>query len=143
MMPVSAHFTLTQDGMLRDSEKNNKVIMASELTKNTVVGDVLGNVIVIVNTFTEGEVPNSKCMFFNMGITLDESDWTNLTDPNKFYKSPLTWYNTKESGITMYGTHAQITTDGNSYDGGDRGWVPSFADRKQMASNILIEPSEA
>ena len=118
-------------------EKNNKVIMASELTENTVVGDVLGNVIVIVNTFTEGEVPNSKCMFFNMGITLNESDWTNLSDPNKFYKSPLTWYNTTESGITMYGTHAQITTDRNSYDGGDRGWVPSFADRKQMASNIL------
>lgn len=119
-------------------EKNNKVIMASELTKNTVVGDVLGNVIVIVNTFTEGEVPNSKCMFFNMGITLNESDWTNLSDPNKFYKSPLTWYNTTESGITMYGTHAQITTDGdNSYDGGDRGWVPSFNDRKLMASNIL------
>ena len=119
-------------------EKNNKVIMASELTKNTVVGDVLGNVIVIVNTFTEGEVPNSKCMFFNMGITLNESDWTNLSDPNKFYKSPLTWYNTTESGITMYGTHAQITTNGdNSYDGGDRGWVPSFNDRKLMASNIL------
>lgn len=119
-------------------EENNKVIMASELTKNTVVGDVLGNVIVIVNTFTKGEVPNSKCMFFNMGITLNESDWENLSDPNKFYKSPLTWYNTTESGITMYGTHAQITTDGNnSYDGGDRGWVPSFNDRKLMALNIL------
>ena len=119
--------------------RNEKIIDASTLTQKTVVGDVLGNVIVIVNTYTEGEVPNSKCMFFNMGITLNESDWTNLSDPNKFYKSPLTWYNNDntESGITMYGTHAQITTDGNSYDGGDRGWVPSFADRKQMASNIL------
>lgn len=72
-----------------------------------------------------------------MGITLAESDWSNLSDPNKYYHSPLTWYNTTSSGITMYGTHAQITTDGDSYDGGDRGWVPSFADRKQMATNIL------
>lgn len=120
-------------------EKNDKVIMASELTENTVVGDVLGNVIVIVNTYTEGEVPNSKCLFFNMGMTLEESDWTNLSDPNKFYQSPLTWNNNPntKSGITMYGTHAQITTDGDSYNSSDRGWVPSFDDRKQMASNIL------
>lgn len=117
--------------------RNEKIIDVSTLTQKTVVGDVLGNVIVIVNTFTEGEVPNSKCMFFNMGMTLEESDWTNLSDPNKFYKSPLTRYNTEESGITMYGTHAQITTDGDSYNDVDRGWVPSFADRKQMASNIL------
>ena len=118
-------------------EKNDKVIMARELTENTVVGDVLGNVIVIVNTYTEGEVPNSKCLFFNMGMTLDESYWTNLSDPNKFYQSPLTWYNTEDSGIKMYGTHAQITADGDSHDGGDRGWIPSLDDRKQMASNIL------
>ncbi|HJC94594.1 MAG TPA: hypothetical protein H9752_10415 [Candidatus Phocaeicola excrementigallinarum] len=116
---------------------NAKVIEASSLNENTVVGDVLGKVIVIVNTFTEGEVAGSKCLFFNMGITLAESDWSNLSDPNKYYHSPLTWYNTTSSGITMYGTHAQITTDGDSYDGGDRGWVPSFADRKQMATNIL------
>lgn len=116
---------------------NAKVIEASSLNENTVVGDVLGKVIVIVNTFTEGEVAGSKCLFFNMGITLAESDWSNLSDPNKYYHSPLTWYNTTSSGITMYGTHAQITTNGDSYDGGDRGWVPSFADREQMATNIL------
>lgn len=116
---------------------NDKVIMASKLTENTVVGDVLGKVIVIVNTFTKGEVKGSKCLFFNMGMTLDESNWTNLSDPNKFYQSPLTWYNTEDSGIKMYGTHAQITADGDSHDGGDRGWIPSLDDRKQMASNIL------
>ena len=116
---------------------NDKVIDASTITPKTAVKDVLSKVIVIVNTFTEGEVRGSKCLFFNMGMTLYESDWSDLSNPEKYYKAPLTWYNSTESGITMYGTHAQITTDQNSYDGGDRGWVPSFNDREQMTSNIL------
>lgn len=117
---------------------NDKVIMASELTENTVVGDVLGKVIVIVNTFTDGEVKGSKCLFFNMGMTLDESDWSDLNNPDKYYKAPLTWYNSIESGIMIYGTHAQITTDGdNGYTDEDRGYVPSFAQREQMIINIL------
>ena len=117
---------------------NDKVIMASELTANTVVGDVLGRVIVIVNTFTKGEVKGSKCLFFNMGMTLDESDWSDLNNPDKYYKAPLTWYNSIESGIKIYGTHAQITTDENGYnDQTGRGYVPSFAQREQMITNIL------
>lgn len=117
---------------------NDKVIMASELTENTVVGDVLGRVIVIVNTFTKGEVKGSKCLFFDMGMTLKESDWSDLNNPDKYYKAPLTWYNSIESGITIYGTHAQITTDGdNGYTDEDRGYVPSFNQREQMITNIL------
>lgn len=117
---------------------NDKVIMASELTANTVVGDVLGRVIVIVNTFTKGEVKGSKCLFFDMGMKLVESDWSDLNNPEKYYKAPLTWYNSIESGITMHGTHAQITTDGdNGYTDEDRGYVPSFNQREQMITNIL------
>lgn len=115
---------------------NGKVIEASSLNPNTVVGDVLGKVIVIVNTFTPGEVANSKCLFFNMGITLVENEFMN----NDYYKSPLQWYNTTNSGLTMYGTHAQATTNSTTGSGSndrDRGYMPSFLDRENKAQNIL------
>lgn len=115
---------------------NSKVIEASSLNPNTVVGDVLGKVIVIVNTYTEGPVDNSKCLFFNMGITLDEQEFMN----NDYYKSPLQWYNTTNSGLTMYGTHAQATTNSTTGSGSndrDRGYMPSFLDRENKAQNIL------
>lgn len=115
---------------------NSKVIEASSLNPNTVVGDVLGKVIVIVNTYTEGEVPNSKCLFFNMGITLNQNEFMN----NDYYKSPLQWYNITNSGLTMYGTHAQATINSTSESGqnnDDRGYMPSFLDRENKAQNIL------
>ena len=115
---------------------NDKVIEASSLNPNTVVGDVLGKVIVIVNTFTPGEVANSKCLFFNMGITLVENEFMN----NDYYKSPLQWYNITNSGLTMYGTHAQATTNSTTDSGendSSRGYMPSFYDREDKVQNIL------
>lgn len=115
---------------------NNDVIEASKLNQNTVVGDVLGKVIVIVNTYTDGEVANSKCLFFNMGITLNQNEFRD----SPYYKSPLQWYRTTDSGITMYGTHAQATTNSTTSLGSndrDRGYMPSFFEREQKVQNIL------
>lgn len=115
---------------------NSKVIEASSLNPNTVVGDVLGKVIVIVNTYTEGSVDNSKCLFFNMGITLNQNEFIN----NDYYKSPLQWYNSTNSGLTMYGTHAQATINsitGSGENDSSRGYMPSFFDRENKAQNIL------
>ena len=113
-----------------------KIVEASSLNENTVVGDVLGKVIVIVNTYTPGEVTNSKCMFFNMSLLLDENEFMN----NPYYEKPLYWYNTTNSGITMYGTHAQATIDYS--DQGEtisdrQSYVPSLAERKTKLQNIL------
>ena len=113
-----------------------KIVEASSLNENTVVGDVLGKVIVIVNTYTPGEVTNSKCMFFNMSLLLDENEFKN----NPYYEKPLYWYNTTNSGITMYGTHAQATIDYS--DQGEtisdrQSYVPSLAERKTKLQNIL------
>lgn len=123
--------------------ENPKVIDASTLTQNTVVGDVLGHVIVMVNTYTAGEVANSKCLFYNMGMTLNQSEFTS----QDYYKVPLQSDNITNTGITIYGTHAQITTDGNEgyNDGGDpddpnydgRGYVPTLDERKTKVQNIL------
>lgn len=113
-----------------------KIVEASSLNENTVVGDVLDKVIVIVNTYTEGEVANSKCMFFNMSLLLDENEFKN----NPYYEKPLYWYNTTNSGITMYGTHAQATNDFDSqgsYDSDRQSYVPTLAERKTKLQNIL------
>lgn len=112
-----------------------KIVEASSLDENTVVGDVLGKVIVIVNTYTPGEVVNSKCMFFNMSLLLDENEFKN----NPYYEKPLYWYNTTNSGITMYGTHAQATyVDRNgAYDNDRQSYVPSLTERKTKLQNIL------
>ena len=114
---------------------SGKIVEASSLNENTVVGDVLGKVIVIVNTYTPGEVTNSKCMFFNMSLLLDENEFKN----NPYYEKPLYWYNTTNSGITMYGTHAQATyvdRDG-AYDNDRQSYVPSLTERKTKLQNIL------
>ena len=112
---------------------NDKVKDANDLSENSVVADVLGKVIVIVNTYTEGEVSKSPCFYFNMGMTLDQNEFTG----NDYYKVPLRKNNFTSSGITIYGTHAQITTDGNSYNDDDRGYVPSLTEREGKAQNIL------
>lgn len=113
--------------------KNDKVIDASTLTQNTVVADVLGYVIVIVNTYTQGEVADSKCLYFNMGMTLNQSEFTG----NPYYQVPLTARNVTNTGVMIYGTHAQITTENNSYNDTDRGYVPSLAERWGKVQNIL------
>lgn len=113
-----------------------KIVEASSLNENTVVGDVLGKVIVIVNTYTEGEVVNSKCMFFNMSLLLDEKEFKD----NPYYEKPLYWYNKTESGITMYGTHAQATNDFDSqgsYESDRKSYVPTLDERKTKLQNIL------
>lgn len=112
-----------------------KIVEASSINKNTVVGDVLGKVIVIVNTYTEGEVANSKCMFFNMSLLLDKDFPT-----YDYYEKPLYWYNITPSGITMYGTHAQATNDfdqSGSYDSDRQSYVPTIDERKTQLQNIL------
>ena len=112
---------------------NDKVKDANKLSENSVVADVLGKVIVIVNTYTEGEVSESPCFYFNMGMTLNQGEFTG----QDYYEVPMLKNNIANSGITIYGTHAQITTDGDSYNDDDRGYVPSLSEREGKAQNIL------
>lgn len=117
-----------------------KIVEASSINENTVVGDVLGKVIVIVNTYTPGEVANSKCMFFNMSLLLDKDFPT-----YDYYEKPLYWYNITPSGITMYGTHAQATNDfdrSGSYDSERQSYVPTIDERKTQLQNILTWSQE-
>lgn len=117
---------------------NDKVIEASSLNANSTVADVLGRVIVIVNTYTETEILGSRCFFMNIPIS-QSSDYFQGTNYNKV---PLKYYNSAESGITVYGTHAQQTAalGENGFtdsEGSISYYVPTISERQTMAGHIL------
>lgn len=111
---------------------SDKVVDARTLTPNTCVADVLGKVIVVVNTSSDDEVANSKCLFMNMGMELDENEFTG----QDYYTTDLKWNNNTSSGISMYATHAQITKDQVSTPD-DRGFAPTLSQREYHLQNIL------
>lgn len=113
---------------------NSAVIDARDLDQNTVVKDVLGSVIVIVNTENSVSIANSKCLFMNMGMTLNRAEFTGYP----YYQRSLTDGNNVPSGIEVYGTHAQLSTDRNQgYNSSSRGYVPSLTERIEKGQNIL------
>lgn len=120
-----------------DVKYKDKIVDGSQLKPTSVVADVLGKVIVIVNTYTQGDINDSRCLFMNMGMALNETEFKS----NDYYDVPLKWFNSTESGIRMFATHAQITTnDQNSTNGtdqGSRGYAPTLLERKNKAENIL------
>lgn len=113
---------------------DKKVIDARTLTANSTVADVLGSVIVVVNTYTPGEL-SSKTFFTNMPNELDPETYPN----SPYLEAPLTFNNVTNSGITLYATYAQITNDGNGATGedGDRGYEPTLTQREQKCENLL------
>lgn len=120
-----------------DVKYKDKIVDGSQLKPTSVVADVLGKVIVIVNTYTKGDINDSRCLFMDMGMALDETEFKN----NDYYDVPLKWFNSTESGIRMFATHAQITTnkqtDTEGTDQGSRGYAPTLLERKNKAENIL------
>ena len=112
---------------------NESVIDARTLDANSTVADVLGNVIVIVSTYTPGEL-QSKTFFTNMRNELDEE--YAKTD---YLVRPLTYNNSTSSGISLYATYAQKTNDGDGATGetGDRGYEPTLTERQTKCKNLL------
>lgn len=115
---------------------NEKVIVASNLNQNSTVADVLGRVIVIVNTFTTTNIPDGKCFFMNIPISQKESEFKDdvIVD--------LKYYNSTPSGITVYGTHAQQTAalGESGFTVSDENisyYVPTISEREDMAGKIL------
>lgn len=127
---------------------NSYVYDAKNLNSYTVVGDVIGQVIVIVNmegAFTT--VPSgSKCLFVDMPLTLTSNLFgSELNDKNKglIYKGSANT-TAATSDIEIYHTQAQISIAGETYTAShdrnnvmDRGFAPTFGERKTVANNIL------
>ena len=129
------------------SEKTD-VYDAKALTSNTLIGDVLGKVIVIVNT--EGTLSatptDSKCLFVDIPLTLTSSLFGDTLDNNikGINKGTAESTTIADCGIDMYNTQAQVCIEGETYTGsGDRsnvdgrGFAPTFGERKNVANNIL------
>lgn len=136
---------------IRDACENNEdVIDAFDLSPNSTVGDVLGKVIVIVNTYTPGAV-TGKPLYVNLPMELSDVDTDITVDgggtshkqgftTNVYFSQPLKYKNSTETGINVYATYAQLTTNSDSGTGStdpDRGYMPTFAERKEKAQNIL------
>lgn len=114
-------------------ENNESVIDARTLNANSTVADALGKVIVIVSTYTPGEL-QSKTFFTNMRNELDE-EYAN----KDYLVRPLTYNNSTSSGISLYATYAQITREGDDATGGngDRGYEPTLTERQTKCKNLL------
>lgn len=119
---------------------NNKIIDARTISANTVVGDVLGKVIVIVNCqkdpSTITNLPEgSKCLFTYTPLELDENRYT--TSP--WCEGAIV--NCADASLNMYSAQAQImaspmdATKGYTVSG--RGYAPTWEQRKQKTENIL------
>lgn len=126
----------------------NTLVDAKTISPNTVVGDVLGRLLVIVNMpisiTTDTALPdNSRCLFTYLPTMLD-ADHFDGTDDNqdKFwlsYKEDDT-AKAKDSGIIVYNTQAQVTANGETpYDTGtnNRGYAPTIAQRQAIGNKIL------
>ena len=121
-----------------DVTLSGKIYDANELTSDTVVGDVLGKVIVIVNcenkiedeTLPEG----SQCLFINIpnNLTSDYFPTSGFKSDNLHYSSGV------EVDITMAVSQAQITSStGSAITDGVRGYYPSFTQRTAVVNSIL------
>ena len=120
-----------------DSSLSGRIYDGNKLTSNTLVGDVLGKVIVIVNceSAVSGETlpENSKCVFVNIPNNLTQAYF-----PTTGFKSDALYSSTDAIDITMAVSQAQITSStGSSITEGERGYYPSFTERTNVVKNIL------
>lgn len=120
--------------------KNDKIANASQISANTVVGDVLGKVIVIVNceedpsTITNLPKGSSKCLFTYTPIKLDEGRFHDLL----WCEGNIA--NSATPTLKMYSSQAQTmaTLDAESgFTDKGRGYCPTLAERMEKSQNIL------
>lgn len=117
------------------------IVMSSEINANTVVGDVLGKLIVIVGT--ENEVSNyteipagSKYFYSHIPAMLNQATYqaNNYNDDDMYNNA------TAKSDIHLYNTQAQVSAyNRNGTDGiatNNLGYAPTIDERKTKAGNI-------
>lgn len=119
---------------------DNRIIDARTISANTVVGDVLGKVIVIVNCAKDPKTidnlpTGSKCLFTYTPLELDENRYKTLP----FCTGAIA--NCADASLNMFSAQAQImaspmdATSGYTVSG--RGYAPTLEERKKKTENIL------
>ena len=118
---------------------NDKVIDAKTLTQKTVVGDVLDRVIVVVNLdvkldSTSTTLPaDSKCFFTYVPMNLPQNHY----DASTSHIDGLYYGSKSISGISMYTSHAQIsTTNTSAVNCGDRGYSHLLSNRDALVESF-------
>lgn len=122
------------------------VLDGSQITENTVIADVLGKVIVIVNCASEvtnispDDLPkSSKCLFTYTPLVLNKENYQSLDyKEGRIYK--ISNSQVTESGLGMVSSQAQIMADldvSSGFDSNERGYGPTVPERKQKSQNIL------
>ena len=138
--------TSWMDAVSSACDDMENVLDGSKITENTVVEDVLGKVIVIVNCASEladissGDLPtSSKCLFTYTPLVLNKQNYQGSKyKEGKIYKirnSQVT-----ESGFGMVSSQAQIMASLTATTGvstSDRGYGPTVDERKTKSQNIL------
>lgn len=119
---------------------DDRIIDARTISANTVVGDVLGKVIVIVNCAKNpSKIDNlpkgSKCLFTYTPLELDE----NRYKTQQWCTGAIA--NCADASLDMFSAQAQImaspmdATSGYTVSG--RGYAPAWAESRQKTENIL------
>lgn len=123
------------------------VLDGSDITENTVVEDVLGKVIVIVNCASEvinisrDDLPttSSKCLFTYTPLVLNKQNYKDSKyKEGRIYK--ISNSQVTESGFGMVSSQAQIMAEldaSNGFESSERGYGPTVSERKQKSQNIL------
>ena len=129
------------------SDYSEYIVDGSKVNVNTLVGDVLGKILVIVNMqdaiSAETELPsNSKCVFVNIPSELPSSRFESLTDATTVIanNSDELWASetaTSYTGIMMYDSQAQITSSTGTGISHNRGYAPSVDERTKVLNTIL------
>lgn len=128
------------------SEYKDYILDARNVTPNTVVGDALGKIVVLIassesisSTTTPSSTlaENSTCFFSYLPMELKSSQFGESAS-----NSDELWYTTttttNDSGITLYNSHAQMTSStGSPITNHDRGYVPSDAQRQAVLNKIV------
>ena len=130
------------------SDYTDYIVDATKVTANTLVGDVLGKILVIINmqdTISSATTlpSGSKCMFVNMPSELTSTRFTPLDNQETLLKNntDYLWYSATSAtstGISMYNNQAQITSStGSAITDHDRGYVPSVSQRSTVLNSIV------
>lgn len=120
------------------------ILNAQDVDSGTLVGHALGKILVIMatsGTITSATTPssdlaeNSSCFFSYLPMELKESQFAETAT-----NSDELWYTTtttNDSGITLYNSHAQMTSStGSPITNHSRGYVPSDSQREALLNKI-------
>lgn len=129
------------------TEYSQYIVDGRTVNSNTLVGDVLGKILVVVNMqdaiSSDTKLPvNSRCVFVNIPSELPTSRFESLdnsatvinNNSDELWASATT---TASTGIMMYDSQAQITSSTGTGISHDRGYAPSLNERSAVLNAIL------